>query len=73
MLISINFKHAILVKHTSVIWIIHVNRLAVSQAAVSIKISTLLIFFCSFELSCPVLKKDNFIKDLYNVLSCLIK
>ena len=35
--------------------------------------SNLLIFFCSFDLSCPVLEKDNFIENLYIVLSCVIK
>ena len=29
-----------------------------------------LICFCSFDLSCPILEKDNFIKNLYIVLSC---
>ena len=43
-----------------------------SQAAVSIKIRKLHICFCSFHLSCPILEKDNFIKYLYIVLSCLI-
>ena len=44
-----------------------------SQAAISFKISNLLICFCSFDLSCPILGKDNFIENLYIVLSCLIK
>ena len=39
-----------------------------SQASVSFKISNLLICFCSFDLSCPILEKDNFM-----LLSCLIK
>ena len=29
-----------------------------NQAAVSNKISNLLICFCSFDLSCPILEKD---------------
>ena len=33
----------------------------------------LLNYFCSFDLSCPILEKDNFIKHLYIVLPCLIK
>ena len=37
------------------------------QAAVSVKISNLLICFCSFDLSCPILEKDNFIKFVYIV------
>ena len=40
------------------------------QAAVAVKISNLLICFSSFDLSCP---KDIFIRNLYIVLSCLIK
>ena len=43
------------------------------QAVVAIYISILLICFCSFDLSCPILKKDSFIEHLYIVLSCLIK
>ena len=30
-----------------------------SQAAVSVKISNLLIYFCSFGLPCPILEKEN--------------
>ena len=37
------------------------------QAAVAIKISNLLISFCSFDLSCPILEKDIFIERLYIV------
>ena len=43
-----------------------------SQAAVSVKISNLLSCFCSFDLSCSILEIDNFMKNLYIVLSCLI-
>ena len=43
------------------------------QTAVEVKISNLLICFCSFELSCPILEKDNFIECIYIVLSCFIK
>ena len=44
------------------------------QAAIAIKISILLICFCSFDLSCPILEKYIFIKkNVYIVLSCLIK
>ena len=42
------------------------------QAAVSFKISNLLICFCSFDFSCPILKKDNFIEMLYKCLVLLI-
>ena len=31
------------------------------QAAIAIKISNLLICFCRFDLSCPILEKDSFI------------
>ena len=44
-----------------------------SKAAISIKISILLINFCSFDLFCAILEKDNFIEILYIVLSCPIK
>ena len=43
------------------------------KSAVAIKLSDLLIGFCSFDLSCPILEKDRFIEKLYIVLSCLIK
>ena len=33
-------------------------------------ISNLLNCFCSFDLSCSILKKDNFIEYVYIVLSC---
>ena len=36
---------------------------------VSIKIRNLLICFCRFELSCPILAKDNFIEHFYILLS----
>ena len=39
-----------------------------SLAATSIKISNLLICFCSFDF-CSILEKDNFIEHLYSVLS----
>ena len=41
--------------------------------AVAIKISNLLICFCSFDLSCPILKEGIFIENAYIVLSCPIK
>ena len=44
------------------------------QAVIAIKISNLLICFCSFDLSCPIIEKYIFIpKKLFIVLSCLIK
>ena len=43
-----------------------------SQAAISVIISNLLICVCSFDLSCPILEKENFIEILYIVLSCLV-
>ena len=39
------------------------------QAAVASKISNLIICFCSFDLSCPILEKDNFIEKL---IYCLV-
>ena len=45
----------------------------IAQSAISIKISNLIIGFCSFDFSRPILKKDNFIEILYIVLSGLIK
>ena len=35
--------------------------------------SILLICFCSFDLFCPLLEKDNFIENVYIALSCPIK
>ena len=43
------------------------------QTAVAVKICNLLVCFCSSDLSCPILDKDNFIENLYIVLSCFIK
>ena len=43
-----------------------------SQAAISVNISNLLICVCSFDLSCPILEKENFIEIFYIVLSCLV-
>ena len=37
-----------------------------------LKISNLLICFCSFHLSCPILEQDIFIENVYIVLYCLI-
>ena len=42
------------------------------EAAFAIKISNLLICFCSFCLSCPTLEKYIFIKYLYIVLSWIV-
>ena len=39
-----------------------------SQADISVKISNVLICFCSFYLSCPILEKGNFIKNLYCIV-----
>ena len=41
-----------------------------SQAADSIKISNLLVCFCSFDLSCRILEKDNFIKNVLLISLC---
>ena len=59
--------------YTVYVILLHHVILHFCQAAVSIKISKLLICFCSFDLSCPILEKNNFIKNVYIVLSCLIK
>ena len=41
-----------------------------SQAAISIKICNLFVYVV---LSCAILEEDNYIVNLYIVLSCLIK
>ena len=38
----------------------------------SIKISYFRMCFRTFELSCSILEKDNFVEHLYIVLSCVI-
>ena len=38
-----------------------------------IQINNVFICFCSFDVSCRILEKDNLIKNVYIVLSCLIK
>ena len=43
-----------------------------TRPGVAVKISNLLICFCSFDLSCLILEKSNFIENLYIVLFCLI-
>ena len=43
------------------------------QAAISNKISNILICFCNFDLSWPILEKLLFIENMYIVLFCLIK
>ena len=43
------------------------------EAAVAIKISNFLICFCSFDLSFPIVEKENVIENLYIVLFYLIK
>ena len=47
--------------------------LSLYQAALTAEISILLICFCSFDLFCPLLEKDTFIKNVYIVLSRPIK
>ena len=39
--------------------------------AIAIKISNLLICFCSIDMSCLILEKNIFIENLYIVLSCI--
>ena len=43
------------------------------QAAVAIKISNFFFCFSNFGLCCPILEKENFILNLYIVLSTHIK
>ena len=70
-LITCCFSVSIL--HMSFYYVI-INLRNFCQAAVSIKISNLLIcYFCSFDLSCPIFETDNFIENLDIVLFCLIK
>ena len=40
-----------------------------TEMATLVKISNLLICFCSFDLSCPILEQNNFTEYLYIVLS----
>ena len=66
--ISLRFKQWLLDNHTiSYLQIFFYN---FYQAVVAIKINNLLI--CLYSLSCPILEKDIFIKNVYIVLSCLI-
>ena len=39
-----------------------------NTAVISVKISNSLVCFCNFNLCCPILEKDNFIKNLYLLL-----
>ena len=48
--------------------LVNICYIILSEAAISIKISNLLICFCSFDVFCPILEKDN----SYIVLSYLI-
>ena len=43
------------------------------QVKVKVEISILLICFCSFDLFCSLLDKDNSIENLYIAMSCSIK
>ena len=44
----------------------------ISKLCILVKLPfQLLISFCRFDLSCPILEKDIFIKKLYIVLFCL--
>ena len=44
------------------------NRQNIEIMVISIKISKLVTCFYSFDLSCPILEKDNFIEHLYIVV-----
>ena len=39
--------------------LVNICYIILSEAAISIKISNLLICFCSFDVFCPILEKDN--------------
>ena len=45
------------------------TNVAMETGEAAISSSNLLLCFCSFQLSFPILEKDNFIKTLYIVLS----
>ena len=51
----------------------YINVLIQKKTSYIYFITNLLICFCSFDLSWPILEKDNFIENMYIVLSCLIK
>ena len=46
------------------------NMIYFCQAVISVKVSNLLICFCSFDLCCRILEEYNFIENVI-VLSCL--
>ena len=54
--------------HTSCSYVNIFLRHYFSQASISLKISDLFICFCSFDLSCTILEKDNIIETLYIIL-----
>ena len=66
-LITFLFLYLYYARHLLTSFLLHF-----SQAIVSVKISNLLICFCSFVSSCPKLETD-FMEHLYIVLHCLIK
>ena len=56
--------------HSFLIYLFQFHHIHFHQAAVSRKISNLLICFCSLNLSCPILEKDNFIENMY--IECIV-
>ena len=65
---SLTCSFSLCILHTSYSYVIILHHF--SQPSVSVKVSVL-VCFCSFDLSCSVLEKDNFIKK--NILYCLVK
>ena len=69
---SHTFSFSLSILHTSFSYVIIFLR-HFSQTTISVKISNFLICVYRFELPCPIHEKDNFIENVYIVLSCLIK
>ena len=55
--------------------LITIRQIKLISIKLPLQISNLLIkvCFCSFDLFYPILEKDIFIKNVYNILSCFIK
>ena len=65
------------IEHTECIFIFlklsNLNWFCLVKLPFQIRWSNVVICFCSFEFSCPILEKNYFIENVYIVLSCLIK
>ena len=69
-IIPFSFRFLFCMYTANIIFLCHyLFLLHFSQATISIKIHNFLICFSTFDLSCPILEKDNFIENV----SCLIK